>query len=153
MGLSDAGAGQRFPVPAETAWTHLKVIAPTLGSVNQTDEFLKRLTLSTSMSMTGWGENLTVAIEPIDEGNCNVVVGASAKAGWAIGVVGHMAANSRNAKHIDAVISALSKSLQGPAPSPGDAPPASPPSPMGCMVTFALIAIGGALAACAMAGR
>ncbi len=108
----DSSGGQRFPVSADEAWRHLNLVASQIGRVKESDDFLKRMIISTGASAFTWGENITVSIEPVTDQTCNVVVGSHAKASWAIGVMGNMAAGSRNSKHVEKVISVLSASLR-----------------------------------------
>ena len=106
MGIGDASGSQRFPVDAETAWRHLRVVAGNIGKVKSVDDFLKRVTISTGMGLFTSGENVSVSISPVSDAACEILVESSQK------ISTQVLGASRSKKTIDRIISELSASLQ-----------------------------------------
>jgi hypothetical protein len=106
MGIGDQASAQRLPVGADEAWRSLKLVGSRVGKIVETDEFLKRMVISTGMSAFSWGEKMAVQVQDEGEGRCSIVIESALKVG--VNVMGA----GRNRKNIDALLSELSRDLQ-----------------------------------------
>ena len=100
---------QKFPFPSKAVYNHLIKIIPNLGmDLLTNDAIIGRITASTSVSLTSWGESISITIESISEDETMVRLDSGLKFGWA--------GKHRNKKNTEDIIYALSRSLQNKPP-------------------------------------
>lgn len=108
MSLAGRALQQRVPFPTETVWNTLIPVldAPdNRFSVESADPLLFKITATTGMSLTSWGENIAITVTPIDERSCVVSVDSSPRFGldWFAGRL--------RRRNFEAVVNALSAAL------------------------------------------
>lgn len=107
MSFASQSTQQVFPFPADVVYEKLLEAIPEVGmSVKQKDDILRRVSVSTGMSLFSWGENVSIVVNTNGDDSCVVGIDSSLKLG--INVTGA----HRHQKNFDKIIFALSNKLK-----------------------------------------
>ncbi len=108
MSFDRQGTQQKFPFSYEAVFDGVVAMIPAIGfKLKSQDRVIGRVTASTGMSLFSYGENLTIVVEKINDGNTLVAIESALKVG--INVTG----GHRHTKNFNKLIDALSRHLQG----------------------------------------
>lgn len=107
MSLASQSTQQKMPYPAGVVYEKLLEAIHRVGmSIKQKDEMLKRVSVSTGMSMFSWGENVSIVVNDIDDKTSVVSIDSSLKLGV------NLAGAHKHQKNFDKIIYSLSDILK-----------------------------------------
>jgi len=105
MQLGSKSSQQKFPFDYPSVFSELLVVMQQLGMTIKTeDKIIGRITASTGVSWTSWGEKLTIVVENLGEKQTLVAMESSPKTG--------IASVNKHQENFEKIIDALSKKLQ-----------------------------------------
>ena len=107
MSLASQSTQQKMPYPVGVVYEKLLEAIHRVGmSIKQKDEMLKRVSVSTGMSMFSWGENVSIVVNDIDDKTSVVSIDSSLKLGV------NLAGAHKHQKNFDKIIYSLSDILK-----------------------------------------
>lgn len=107
MSFTSENTAQNFPFSYDEVYDGLvKVLRQQKFKIKNEDRVIGRVTASAGMSLFSWGENLSLSIQRVDEGNTILSIDSSLKFG------GNFTGGHRHRANFDKIIMALSKQLQ-----------------------------------------
>jgi len=124
MSTASQRTQQKFPFPYDYVFNAVVASIPNIGfSLKSQDRIIGRITASTSMSLFSWGENVTITVEKVDEGNTLVAIESALKVGM------NVAGVHRHAKNFDVLVESVSSYLLRNAPLTKSEPTSNPIEP------------------------
>jgi len=107
MSFASQSTQQLFPYPAEVTYEKLLEAIPDAGmSVKQKDDLLRRVSVSSGMSLFSWGENVSIVVNPESDTSCVVGIDSSLKLGI------NLTGAHKHQKNFDKIIYSLSNKLK-----------------------------------------
>lgn len=107
MSFANQSTQQRFPYPADITYEKLLEAVPDAGmTVKQKDDVLRRVSVSSGMSLFSWGENISIVVNSEGDKVCVVGIDSSLKLGI------NLTGAHKHQKNFDKIIYSLSNKLK-----------------------------------------